>query len=94
MNKKVVAVLLGALSVLCFAGCKEKEEEPSRDVRLCRFVLLSDDDPFLIRGIFLSPVERLFVDRETRVIYCVSEDFMIYLVDAEGKPLLYEGDLE
>lgn len=39
---------------------------------------------------------RIYIDKETRVqyIYNIYEGGMCVLVDAEGKPLLYEGSFE
>ena len=91
MKKEVVAVLLGVFSALCFAGCKEEEKKPK--LYLERFFLLSDENSFAYSP-FAGTYQKIFVDKETRVIYLYSDGFFTYLVDAEGKPLLYEGDWE
>ena len=91
MNKKVVAVLLGVLSVLCFTGCNDSEEKSKPYLE--RFILLTDETAFSY-GLSYGAHQKIVVDKETRIIYLYDDDFFVYLVDEEGKPLLYEGDLE
>lgn len=92
MKKTIVYVLvvsiLCSLLALCLTGCGENVESRPEP----RFKIVDDD----IR--FHRSYACLVVDTETGVLYLYdagqSTSVMTVLVDAEGKPLLWEGDLD
>lgn len=91
--KKIFTLLLTlALLVVCLGSCTAAENAVNAD-NPDRFVKVMPDPDGIIGGI------TVYVDTETRVMY------MVYLyrgygvsvqvmVDAEGKPLVWEGELE
>lgn len=93
MKKKLmflVAIIACALCFLC--GCDYKEKVKAKDFvpDSNRFVLLETQA--------LSAYDHLYVlcDRETRVIYLLTHlhgGGLTVMVDENGKPLLYEGEL-
>jgi hypothetical protein len=80
-SKKILVALL--LGIVCLTGCSENTNS-SENRR--RFFVLSSDMNFYV-----------VCDRTTGVEYAVSRGLyncgtVTLLVDAEGKPLIYEGD--
>lgn len=81
--KKLKIVLLGTMilgGLLLLTGCSTTSESASNE----RFVTISDEGTF-----------KIVYDRETKVQYAVSNCSSNYgtvtlLVDADGKPLLYQ----
>lgn len=82
MRKKIVALLLG---VICLTGCSVRIRTDSYSDS-ARFVCIGAGHNFDI-----------FYDRTTGVEYAVScgaynSGTVTLLVDADGKPLIYEGE--
>lgn len=78
MRKTIIALLL---SITCLTGCSVKTDSDS-----ARFVHIGNGHDF-----------KVFYDRTTGVEYAVSNGAYNYgtvtlLVDADGKPLIYEGE--
>ena len=78
MRKTIVALLLG---IICLTGCSEKTDSDS-----ARFVRIGGGHCFDV-----------FYDKTTGVEYAVScgtynGGTVTLLVDADGKPLIYEGE--
>lgn len=93
MKKKVVAILLSLTCVLSFAGCAQEVDSVGVSQNYSRFRLVNSYY-LQTHGVSLSPAF-LYVDRLTGVLYLYKADTSFtVLVDAEGKPLLYEGDLD
>lgn len=88
--KKILILLCSLLLSVSLVGCgyDRKINEPEYELYGGRLFYVIDTNDF----------GYLIVDPETRVQYIQisSSQFarMITLVDAEGKPILYEGDLE
>ena len=93
--KKLIAIILCAVLCLGMCGCgsedisatyseeKEQVEVGSRLVRVFRHA------PAVGVSVYI------YVDTETRVMYMVGyESGLTVMVDAEGKPLLWEGELK
>lgn len=79
--KKLIVIMLTALML---AGCSTEAELENKG----RFAVIEDDGYWLI-----------CVDRETRVMYTVSAGYynrgtVTLLVDANGDPLIYDGEVE
>lgn len=80
MRKTIVALLLG---IICLTGCAVKTESDSE-----RFVGIDSGGYYNFY---------VFYDRTTGVEYAVScgaynSGVVTLLVDADGKPLIYEGE--
>lgn len=78
MRKTIIALLLG---IICLTGCSVKTDSDS-----ARFVRIDSNYDF-----------KIFYDRTTGVEYAVScgaynSGVVTLLVDADGKPLIYEGE--
>ena len=81
--KRIIAIVL---ILLMLAGCAKVERASKDPVNVSRFMMVENCDPW-----------RIVVDRETKVMYAVSigqynRGTFTLLVDADGKPLLWEGD--
>lgn len=86
MNKRYFMIAL--LSCLILAGCGSaaKTEEAAEPVNASRFLRVESADYWTV-----------YADRETGVMYVVSNGLynkgvFTMLVDADGKPLLWEGE--
>lgn len=90
MTKRTKKLIIGLIMVLIglamiFAGCGKRKAEASNKRRFMR-----------IEGDFNW---NIYADRETGVMYAVSNGVwnagtFTLLVDANGDPLIYEGDKE
>lgn len=83
--KRIAAI---ALIVLILTGCTSSKIVNDKPVAVSRFVVVED-----------CSLCRVVVDRETKVMYTVSYGtynigIFTMLVDADGKPLLWEGELK
>lgn len=79
--------LIIAITLLAFAGCTQQVITEQSD-GASRFVLVEHTDRW-----------RVVYDRDTRVMYTVScgiynQGTFTLLVDANGKPLIWEGTTE
>lgn len=82
--RKVLAIVI---VLLMLAGCAKTEKVKEQSF-VSRFMTVESTNAW-----------RIVVDRETRVLYAVSLGMynigvFTVLVDADGKPLLWEGELE
>jgi hypothetical protein len=80
MRKTIVALILG---IICLTGCSVKTESDS-----ARFVCIDGSGGYNFYVVY---------DRTTGVEYAVScgmynSGVVTLLVDADGKPLIYEGE--
>lgn len=86
MKKLLMTAVICAL--LAVSGCGETAVEDTQPVDVSRFVVIEGVAQWWV-----------VADRETKVMYAVSRggynlgNFTL-LVDADGKPLLWEGDTE
>lgn len=86
--KKIFAVLATLMLGVTIAGCSPNPAETTYvDDTPSRFVIIERSDNWYI-----------VVDQETKVMYAVSSGSYNYgsftmLVDSDGTPLLYEGEL-
>lgn len=83
--KRIIAIVL---ILLMLAGCTKIESVSEDPVNVSRFMMVENCDPW-----------RIVVDRETKVMYAVSigqynRGTFTLLVDADGKPLLWEGEAD
>lgn len=81
--KRIIAIVL---ILLMFAGCAKVERASKNPVDISRFMMVEQNN-----------IWRIVVDRETKVMYAVSlgnynNGTFTLLVDADGKPLLWEGE--
>lgn len=79
--KKIIISLILTVMLAMLTGCADSVAETEK-----RFVKISDEGAFYI-----------CYDKKTKVEYAVSDVYynvgtLTLLVDAEGKPLLYEGE--
>lgn len=79
--RKVILSLILTVMLIVLAGCTDVVAEEEK-----RFIKISDEGTFYI-----------CYDKKTKVEYAVSNGYyncgtVTVLVDAEGKPLLYEGE--
>lgn len=93
--KTIIAIILCIGLFFCFAACstpanaaENTNEESAKS--LPRMVKVVDGHP--------RDNMKIYVDTETRVMYAVysfsNAATMTIMVDAEGKPLLWEGELK
>lgn len=80
MEKIIISLILTVMLAM-LTGCVDSAAETEK-----RFVEISDEGTFYI-----------CYDKKTKVEYAVSNGYyncgtLMVLVDAEGKPLLYEGE--
>lgn len=81
--KRIIAIVL---ILLMLAGCAKVERASKNPVDISRFMMVEQNN-----------IWRIVVDRETKVMYAVSlgnynNGTFTLLVDADGKPLLWEGE--
>lgn len=81
--KRIIAIVL---ILLMLAGCAKVERVSEDPVDVSRFMMVEKNN-----------IWEVVVDRETKVMYAVSigsynKGTFTLLVDADGKPLLWEGD--
>ena len=88
MRKKLLSLLLLLILPVCllFTGCDiEDKKEDSRFVEVY-YTYISGENYI-----------QILVDKETRVMYLFKNGYkaggLTVMVDADGKPLLYEGEL-
>lgn len=89
--KKLLALVLCVVLLMCMVGCDsgstKATDEDDKDTST-RIVKVYDDHPGCIN---------IYVDTETRVMYMVCSVMdgiaIQVMVDANGNPLLWEGDL-
>lgn len=92
MKKKILIILLALIIPICllFAGCVSTAQ--TADV----------GEEFVIGDIVLVKVEHgrhfdMFVDKKTKVIYIYNttgnQGGLTAMLDSDGKPLIYEGEL-
>lgn len=89
--KKIFALLATLMLSITLAGCNTNRAEISESAQnadvASRFVIIEE-----------SGVWNVVADRETKVMYAVSrgtynQGNFTMLVDSDGTPLLYEGEL-
>ena len=98
MKKKILIILLALIIPICllFSGCGTKADDyKANDSE--RFVIVERVQKNF-RDSSGNPVDFfIMVDKETRIMYfMVSGNYyfdMETIVDKDGKPLLYEGEL-
>lgn len=81
--KKVILSLILTVMLIVLTGCTDSVAEEEK-----RFIKISDEGTYGIR---------VYYDKQTKVEYAMKNNSnggtsLILLVDAEGKPLLYEGE--
>ena len=86
--KKFIALMLIVISLMALTACATKRERRVEKGSTSRMVYLEETGAYCI-----------VYDRETKVMYAVSNSGYNYgnftlLVDANGNPLLYEGQTE
>lgn len=84
--KKFIALMLIVISLMALTACTTKREREVVKGETSRMVYLEETGVYCI-----------VYDRETKVMYAVSSSGYNYgnftlLVDANGNPLLYQGD--
>ena len=98
MRKKLFCLLLLLILPVCllFTGCSTRSNNYQENISE-RFVVIEkvQDDFREIDGFVVDIF--IVVDKETRIMYFVfagnSRFGIEIMVDADGKPLLYEGEL-
>lgn len=83
--KRIISL---ALILLMLAGCTKAESVSKEPVDVSRFMMIEKCIPW-----------EVVVDRETKVMYAVSlgmynQGTFTLLVDADGNPLLWEGEAD
>lgn len=94
MKKKLLILLCSLLLRVSLVGCgnSDKKEYKYRSIGDRTFFIISCNNP--------GNCWDIYVDTETRVQYMIINGDLSYssstsvLVDAEGKPILYEGEIE
>lgn len=98
MKKKILIILLALIIPICllFVGCGTKSEN-YQDNSSERFVIIEkvQDEFEGVDGITIDIY--IVVDKETRIMYFYCSGFESFefetMLDKDGKPLLYEGEL-
>lgn len=93
---KIIKLLL-LLSIFIFTGCSQSKKEFDNKLEKGE---IENIDPFSI--IYYEGSDNCYMvvyHKETKVMYVVSRSsasngIFTLLVDAEGKPLLYEGEID
>ena len=93
MKKKILAIILGAMLSVSLVGCGGNSSAPES---------IDNQEYVLTGGRLFIRIEYddgyLLIDRDTRVQYFTygfsDHRSMSVLIDAEGKPILYEGELK
>lgn len=80
--KKLIAITLAVLMILSLSGCFNERTSEADTSKPSRMVTIEHTATY-----------RIVYDRETRVMYAVAIESGVFtvLLDADGKPLLYEG---
>ena len=80
--KKLIVIMLASLMILSLSGCFNERTSEADASKPSRMVTVEHTATY-----------RIMYDRDTRVMYAVAFDSGVFtaLLDANGKPLLYEG---
>lgn len=85
MKKKIIISLLIVLGVIFFGWLLKDITIQDINATDNRFILVHNEDDF-----------KIYYDKKTKVMYLVKSVYkgggITLLVDADGKPLLYEGE--
>lgn len=84
--KRLISIVLIAVMALTLSACATKRSREVVKGKESRMVIVEDSSTYCI-----------VYDKETKVMYAVSDGSYTYgiftlLVDANGNPLLYQGD--
>lgn len=89
MKKKLLAVVLALAMMFALVGCGEKTENGNKIERVANNITL-------VR-VVTGKDFRIYVHTETRVMYIAYDTpysmGLSVMLDADGKPLLWEGEL-
>lgn len=86
--KTIIAILIIVLLLVLLCGCDKPQKAKDFIQNSDRFVLLETQD------VGVSSLMYILCDKETHVMYGMMwEVGMTVMLDADGKPLLYEGEL-
>lgn len=92
--KKLRLIFCLLLLSISLAGCGGKNEESTKEINLGDRTFIAIYDEY---ATYFGDY-RILVDKETKVQYLYSNGYhqggLEVLVDADGKPILYEGSLE
>ena len=85
MKRKLLAIILTLVMMFALVGCSERTENGNKIWHIAEgvtFIRVGEESPCI------------WVHKETRVMYLYrnAESFIVML-DADGKPLLWEGEL-
>lgn len=85
MKRKLLAIILALAMMLALVGCTEEVRPPN--------ISKGEGSIFVIveNGDYVD----VYVHKETRVMYAYSpySGGFVVMIDADGKPLLWEGEL-
>ena len=85
MIKKIICLSLAILLLFTFVGCSDEDTSSQGDFPM--FVLIEKE-------ICYGYTYRIIYHKETKVMYALDHyNHFTVMVDADGKPLLYEEDL-
>jgi len=99
MKKKILAIILGIMLGVSLVGCGGNSPEKTSDDTY-EYLLIGNRKFVEIEtsGGLLEHYSCIYVDCETRVQYVMFNGgyygSMSALLDADGKPILYEGELK
>ena len=99
MKKKFLAIVLGIMLSVSLVGCGNNSSEKTSDDTY-EYILIGNRKFLEIQtsGGIGENYSCIYVDCETRVQYLVFNGgyygSMSALLDADGKPILYEGELK
>ena len=89
MKKFLTVILLAVVCCVIFSGCSRTRKVETSEVDK-RFLILNDTN----NG--MNGYRQIIVDRETGVMYLFvgngSKGGLAVMVDAEGNPLIYNGE--
>lgn len=85
MKKKLLTFLCCTMLSISLVGCDNSR-------------VIDESESHKFQSIYLGNQDYIFVDKETRVQYLFVKNAygagMTVLVDADGKPILYEGEFK
>lgn len=86
MKNKILAIMMGIMLSVSLVGCGSNER------------IIDESESHRFQSIWLVNSDYIFVDKETGVQYLFVENGygagLTVLVDADEKPILYEGEFK
>ena len=83
---RILLIIMRLITTIAITGCEESVEDNVEVHYAIEFIKIEDNGIYII------------VHKDTRVMYMFVNAYkkggLVVMVDAEGKPLLYEGEID